>query len=284
MEDIRIGVFGYICPMVKNRKNKIVYTVLLLLSAIVFWYVENFYSPATYSEPGYAGGVTEVPLALRPSSTTGEIVQHAHFILSYHEGYEQAEWVAYQLDKSHLTYDDRKRPYFIEDPKVSTRSADWRNYRGSGYDRGHLCPAGDRRFSEYAYKETFYTSNISPQKKDFNAGIWNRLEQQVRSWAKRDGPLTVVTGGILEKGLPTIGEEEVGVPQFYYKIVSKGSGDGMRVIAFLIPHREDTGSLKKFVVSVDRLEELTGIDFFQGLPDGLENTLEAGTRIDSWKF
>lgn len=270
--------------MAKNRKNKIVYTVLMLLCVIVFWLVENFYTPATYSQPDGVGDRTEVPIPLRPSSTTGEIVQHAHFILSYHEGYEQAEWVAYQLDRSHLTYDDRKRPDFIEDPKVSTKSADWRNYRGSGYDRGHLCPAGDRRFSEYAYNETFYTSNISPQDRDFNAGIWNRLEQQVRSWAKKEGPLTIVTGGILEKGLPTIGEEGVGVPKYYYKIVSKGSGDRMSMIAFLIPHREDKGSLRKFVVSVDRLEELTGIDFFQGLPDGLENTLEAGIHTDSWKF
>ncbi|HLT50361.1 MAG TPA: DNA/RNA non-specific endonuclease [Arenibacter sp.] len=270
--------------MAKNRKNSIVYTVLLLLCVIVFWFVENFYTPATYSEPGDMVDRTEVPMSLRPSSTTGEIVQHAHYMLSYHEGYEQAEWVAYQLDRSHLTYDDRKRPYFIEDPKVGTKSADWRNYRGSGYDRGHLCPAGDRRFSEYAYNETFYTSNISPQDKDFNAGIWNRLEQRVRSWAKKEGPLTIVTAGILEKGLPTIGEEEVGVPKYFYKIVVKGTGDRMKMIAFLFPHREDGGSLKKFVVPVDRLEELTGIDFFQGLPEDLETALEAGTGTDSWKF
>ena len=279
-----IGHLRYICPMVKNRKNKIVYTILLLLCATLFWYLENFYTPATYSETGDSVGRTEIPRSLWPSSTTGGIVQHNHFMLSYHEGYEQAEWVAYRLDRSHLTKDDRKRPYFIEDPKVVTKSADWRNYKGSGYDRGHLCPAGDRRFSEYAYNETFYTSNVSPQRKDFNAGIWNRLEQQVRYWAKSDGPLTIITGGVLERGLPTIGEEGVGVPKYFYKIVVRGTGDAMEMIAFLIPHREDTGSLKKFVVPVDRLEELTRIDFFPGLPDGLEDVLEAGTDIDSWKF
>ena len=124
-----------------------------------------------------------------PSSTTGAIVVHDHYMLSYDEPYEQAEWVAYLLKKSHLTYDDRKRPYFIEDPKVRTKSADWRNYKGSGYDRGHLCPAGDRRFSGYAYNETFYTSNISPQNREFNAGIWNKLENKIRQWVKKEGTL-----------------------------------------------------------------------------------------------
>lgn len=92
--------------------------------------------------------------------------------------------MAYTLKKQHLTYDDRKRPYLIEDPMVITKSADWRNYKGSGYDRGHLCPPGDHRFSEQAYNETFYTSNISPQDRDFNAGVWNRLEMQVGRRAK----------------------------------------------------------------------------------------------------
>jgi endonuclease G len=76
-----------------------------------------------------------------------------------------------------------KRPFFIEDPKVSTGSADWRNYRNSGFDKGNLCPAADMEFDKNAYNETFYTSNISPQDKEFNGGIWSRLGQKVRYWA-----------------------------------------------------------------------------------------------------
>ncbi len=88
------------------------------------------------------------------------------------------------LKQSHLTHDDRKWPYFIEDLKVKSKSADWRNYKGSGFDRRQLCPAGDRRFSEFAYNETFYTSNVSPQNQEFNAGVWNRLEIQIRKRVK----------------------------------------------------------------------------------------------------
>lgn len=211
-------------------------------------------------------------------------MEHAHYSLSYSEPHEQAEWVAYQLKESHLTYDDRKRPYFIEDPKVKSKSADWRNYRGSGYDRGHLVPAGDRRFSESAYNETFYTSNISPQDRDFNAGIWNRLEQKVRQWCKKYGDLIVITGGVLENDLPEIGEEDVDVPKAFYKIVLKDKWDRNEVIAFLIPAKESEKPLSQFVVTIDKLEEVTGIDFFEKQSKTWQNKVESKVDISGFKF
>ena len=114
-------------------KKRTIYLVLVALCAIGFWLFENFYTPATYSNPD-GTGENPVSMDFLPSSTTGEVVHHEYFSLSYNEPFEQAEWVAYELKKSHLTYDDRKRPYFIEDPKVRTKSADWRNYKGSGYE------------------------------------------------------------------------------------------------------------------------------------------------------
>lgn len=115
-------------------KNRTIYAILISLCAIGFWLFENFYAPATYSDSdGIGADVVESHFL--PSSTTGEIVEHTNYTLSYSEPHEQAEWVAYTLKREHLTYDDRQRPYFIEDPKVRSRSADWRNYKGSGYDR-----------------------------------------------------------------------------------------------------------------------------------------------------
>ncbi|NDV44250.1 DNA/RNA non-specific endonuclease [Flagellimonas sediminis] len=263
--------------------KKTLYSVLFALCLIAFWLVENYYAPSTYSDPDSPGSV-EVDTNFLPSSTTGEVVHHQFFSLSYNEPFEQAEWVAYELTKSQLTYDDRKRPHFIEDPKVSTKSADWKNYRGSGYDRGHLCPAGDRRFSELAYNETFYTSNISPQDKDFNAGVWNRLEQQVRRWCKKYGDLVVITGGVLEDGLREIGEEDVDVPKAFYKIVLKQNGGVPQVLAFLIPATESNVPLQRFLVSVDELEEKTGIDFFQNQPESWQEAIEQKVEFSGWKF
>lgn len=264
-------------------KNKTLYAVLMFICIVGFWLFENFYTPATYSEPNRSE-TNIIEANLLPRSTTGEIVEHSYYTLSYSEPHEQAEWVAYVLKNEHLTYDDRKRPYFIEDPKVSTKSADWRNYRGSGYDRGHLLPAGDRRFSEQAYNETFYTSNISPQDKDFNAGIWNRLEQQVRFWCKKYGQLFVVTGGVLEDDLPQIGDEDVDVPRTYYKIVMKGSGDNTKVLAFLIPAEESKRPLEDFLVSVDKVEKMTGIDFFEKQTDAWQSKIESKVDASDWKF
>lgn len=265
-------------------KRKNLYTILMLICVVGFWLFENFYTPDTYTAPKGSDSETELPLSWMPSSTTNAVVHHNHFSLSYSEAYEQAEWVAYVLKKGHLTYDDRKRPYFIEDPKVKTKSADWRNYKRSGYDRGHLCPAGDRRFSEYAYNETFYTSNISPQNTDFNAGVWNRLEMKVRQWAKGYNEVFVVTGGVLDGELQSIGEEDVAIPKYYYKIISKGSEDNPEVIAFLFSHRESSAALQSFVVSVDELERMTKIDFFEKLPQSIQNKIESSSTIKGWRF
>lgn len=259
------------------------YTILLFACIIGFWLFENFYTPGHYSEPDKKNGSIPFAEELLPGSTDDAIVRHDYFMLSYRESHEQAEWVAYTLEKSHLTYDDRKRPYFIEDPKVRTKSADWRNYKGSGYDRGHLCPAGDRRFSEYAYNETFYTSNITPQNKAFNAGVWNRLEMQVREWCKHYGTLYVLTGGILNGNLEEIGDEDVAVPKAFYKILIRKNGDSYKILAFLMPHEESTLSLSEFLVPVDTLESLTGMDFFKDLKDA-EKELEKKVDVSGWKF
>lgn len=265
-------------------KNKTIYTILLLACVVGFWLFENFYTPASYSSLDRPLTASGFPEEFMPTSTTGDIVHHSHYTLSYSEPHEQAEWVAYVLKKEHLTNDERKRPYFIEDPWVRTKSADWRNYKNSGYDRGHLLPAGDRRFSEQAYNETFYTSNISPQNRHFNAGLWNRLEMQVRRWARKEGELLIITAGVLESDLWEIGTEDVDVPKYFYKIVAKGQGKNFRVVAFLMPNREKEGALESFIVSVDDLEKMTGLDFFAGLDKELQAKAEARSDGKGFSF
>ncbi|WP_299012563.1 DNA/RNA non-specific endonuclease [uncultured Polaribacter sp.] len=219
-----------------------------------------------------------------PTSTTNQVVHHQNYSLSYSEKHEQAEWVAYELKENHLSRTNHKRPYFEIDKAVKTKAAHWRNYKKSGYDRGHLCPAGDRRFTKAAHDETFLTSNISPQKHSFNAGIWNRLEQKVRYWAKKNNGVFVVTGGILENNLKTIGSENVAVPNQFYKIILDNTKGKIKVLAFLMPHKESNLPLYKFVVPVDKIEALTGIDFFAELDDKIEKKLEASNAYKNWSF
>jgi endonuclease G len=218
-----------------------------------------------------------------PTSTTGEIVEHGTFALSYAEDHEQAEWVAYSLLPSHLSNNEFERPFFVEDRKVPTKSADWRNYKRSGYDRGHLCPSGDRRFSFDAYHETFLTSNISPQDHDFNSGIWNRLEQKVRRWSKAFNGVYVVTGGTLRQRDTAIGYERVTVPKAFYKIILTENEGSYTAIAFLIPNQASSDSYFNFAVPIDSVEALTGIDFFPNLSEALEEKLEREVPLHFWK-
>ena len=270
--------------MNKRLNNRQIYTILLIISIVGFWLFENFYTPGSYSSQSDNHLRTEIPEGIMPSSSTGDIVYHDHYTISYNEAFEQAEWVVYQLKRGHLTDDMRERPDFIEDPKVRSKSADWRNYRGSGFDRGHLCPAGDRRFSEFAYKETFYTSNITPQIPEFNAGVWNDLEKQVRIWCKKYGDLYVATGGVLKPGLTTIGQEDVAVPEMYFKVIARGSGEEFKVIGFLIPHKTLFDSYDHYVVPVDRIEEATGLNFFEKMPASLIGESERRIKLTDWPF
>lgn len=263
--------------------RKVIAALLLIGVLSYYWYLEHNEQKA---KPHKNSNETTVigNFNYLPTSTTGQIIKHKSFALSYAEKYEQAEWVAYSLSKNDIVSINRKRPYFIEDPKVKTTSASWRNYKKSGYDRGHLCPAGDRRKTEISYNETFYTSNISPQKHSFNAGIWNKLEQKTRYWAKKYNHLYIITGGILKDNLKTIGSEKVAVPNEFYKILLDYTQPEIKAIAFLIPHQESKKPLYDFVVSIDEIEQKTGIDFFSHLPETLENELEKSSNYKNWNF
>ncbi|WP_420575036.1 DNA/RNA non-specific endonuclease [Kordia sp.] len=278
------------------KRNKIYPLLVLLIGAAFIVYEKygenqstNTYDPQVEIHGTKKQTTDSKPKPLTnnyylPNSTTGQIVHHEGYSLSYNEDFEQAEWVAYELKKNQVVYTDFKRPYFEQDDAVKTESAHWRNYKKSGYDRGHLCPAADRKYSKAAFTETFLTSNISPQKHAFNAGVWNRLEQKVRYWAKKYDGVYVVTGGILENGLKAIGNEDVAVPNYFYKILLDNSGGTTKVIAFLIPHKDSNKPLYEFVVSVDEIEKRTGIDFFPGLEDAKENKLEAMNTYKQWSF
>jgi endonuclease G len=207
-------------------------------------------------------------------TSSDPVIHHHTYSLSYNEDHEQANWTAHVLKARDINSKDYKRPYFEIDNQVITGAAHWKNYKKSGYDRGHLVPAGDRKANLQSYTETFLTSNISPQKHDFNSGIWNDLEQQVRKYALEYGDLYVVTGPILKSNLKTIGAEKVSVPESFYKIVFQPDFNGGTMIAYVIPVNTRSNNLAEFLVAVDKVEELTGIDFFSQLENDKEVRLE----------
>ena len=125
-----------------------------------------------------------------------QVIEHEYYVLSYSEKHEQAYWVSYLLDSSRLNGGIDRTNDFRIDPFIKTGSATLSDYKGSGYDRGHLVPAADMNFALDAMSETFYMSNMSPQVPSFNRGIWKKLESLVREWANYEGVLYIVTGPI----------------------------------------------------------------------------------------
>jgi len=222
-----------------------------------------------------------------PSSTTGAIVHHMDYSLSYVEAHEQAEWVAYKLTRDNLRKPNVKRSKrFNPDYDVRTRSAFHRDYTGSGYTRGHLAPAGDMAHSQEAMEESFFMSNISPQLRGFNNGAWKELEETVRDWAFSDNELYVVTGPILtDRNMRKIGQNKVSVPARFYKILLDLEKPQEKAIAFIMPNGTLKEHLREYAVSIDEVERATGIDFFADLlNDQEEEKLESSYDINLWKF
>ncbi len=202
----------------------------------------------------------------QPCSTTGQLIKHTDYWLSYSEPDEQAEWVYYVLTPERVSGTVKRQNNFHEDDRVATGSATLADYAGSGYDRGHLCAAADNTHSPEAMAESFFMSNMSPQEPGFNRGVWKRLENRFRAWTTTRDSLYVVTGGILASAKDTIGINRVTVPAYYYKIALYADRD-TTAIAFLLPNTSTKAPLADFMVSIDSLEVLTGIDFFCRLPN-----------------
>lgn len=218
-----------------------------------------------------------------PTSTTGQVVVHTYYTLSYSEKHEQPEWVAYILTKSSIEGNTKRKDAFRSDPEVTTGSAAVSDYKKSGYDRGHLCPAADMKLCKESMSETFFMSNMSPQTPSFNRAIWKNLEEKFRVWTLDRDTLYVVTGPVLDTTLTkTIGKNEVYVPELYYKIALDLNQESSSMIAFLMPNKKCEEPIEHFAVPVDSVEKITGIDFYPDLPDKEEEELESRVKTEGW--
>ncbi len=210
-------------------------------------------------------------------TSSGEIINHTYYSLSYNEQHEQANWVYYYLDNKGVNGAASRSDNFRPDPKVSTGSAELVDYKGSGYDRGHIAPAADMKQNSTSMSESFYLSNMSPQHPSFNRGAWKKLEEQVRNWALDKNGIYVVSGPVFRNNIGTIGPNKVTVPGYYFKVLY--DPDSQKMLALIMPNRKISQPLNTFIVSVDSVEAITNIDFFPQLEDSLENKLEGTINL-----
>lgn len=240
-------------------------------------------------------------------------VQILNYALEWDNTKRHANWVAFTFDTTTSADNVKRTDAWSVDPKLPAEmQVQESDHKNDGFDRGHLCASEDRVYLKEANDQTFYYSNISPQLNDFNGGFWRKLETRVQTWGRStaDGvydKVYVTKGGTLNKllknfkgttvdgGTPTTDANGFTIhglacPEYYYMAVLSQKDDVFHAIAFLVPHKEgmtenpSSDELKEYVVSVDKLEEETGIDFFCNLPDVLENEVEAACNLNDWAW
>lgn len=220
-----------------------------------------------------------------PAISDGEtILRRTAYTVSYDADTKLPRWVAWHLTAEHTDGDyNRDGLKFAEDYDVAEPRATNDDYRNSGYDRGHLCPSGDNKWSREAQVQSFLYTNCCPQTHRLNAGDWNELEQRCRKWASDFGGIYIVSGPILDAGKKhkTIGPHKVVVPERFFKVVLCMAGTPM-AIGFVCDNDESGKTLSDYVVTVDEVERLTGLDFFPSLPDDVEKKVEAEASLNDW--
>lgn len=240
-------------------------------------------------------------------------VQILNYALEWDNTKRHANWVAFTFDTTTSADNVKRTDAWSVDPKLPAEmQVQESDHKNDGFDKGHLCASEDRVYLKEANEQTFYYSNMSPQLNDFNGGFWGKLEARVQTWGRStaDGvydKVYVTKGGTLNKllknfkgttvngGTPTTDANGFTIhglacPEYYFMAVLSQKDDVFHAIAFLVPHKEgmtrnpSSDELKEYVVSVDKLEEETGIDFFCNLPDVLENEVEAAYNQNDWAW
>jgi endonuclease G len=223
-----------------------------------------------------------------PAAITGrqeQIITHIGYTVSYNSDWKIPNWVAYELTKEEVEGVIARGHNFIPDPEVNyVESATTNDYKNSGWDRGHMAPAADMKWSEQAMKESFYLSNICPQNKNLNSGIWKSLEEQVRGLATEKGNIYIVCGPIVSKQPETIGYNKVVIPNAFFKVLLQNDNGDWSAIAFMFANENGRKPLSTYAMSVEEIQNITNIDFFPALPDSIEEKIERHVDFTKWNI
>lgn len=268
--------------MIKRSVIIVCVIILALIIIVIFYHKKSSVTKTSYP--------LQVKISLE-SITDGILLDSSSyflfkegFIVAYNVQHKQPASVSYILTSQMVNSKKADRTnYFVEDTFIATVSASVTDYRGSGYDRGHLAPAADMRWSAAAMQESFMFSNISPQIPGFNRGIWRKLENKVRKWAMLNDSLYIVTGPVLNTINTTIGDNQVGVPSYFFKVILDISYPSFKGIGFILPNEKSNENIFDFAVSIDSVENLVNYNFFPQLDSISIEYIESQLDKKLWK-
>ena len=234
-------------------------------------------------EPATSDSIFDI---CKPAPLVGvseQIIKKKNYIASYNKDTKIANWVAWHLTSEHTEGSIGRGNMFHEDEEVPSPKATVEDYKGSGWSRGHMCPAGDNKWDAEAIYQSFSLINVCPQNASLNSGLWNSLEIDCRNWAKRFHDIYVICGPVFfQQNHEVIGFNEIYVPEAFFKVVLclNGKPKGLGVIV-----KNTAGNKKKDIYynSIDQVERITGMDFFPLLSDDVEDEVESNLDMDMWK-
>jgi endonuclease G len=227
----------------------------------------------------------EIPVMLK--NVPNFILKRYAYTMSYNKSTRCPNWVAWKLTGNHTYGSYKRKNYnFHEDMDVPSPRAKLHDYsyNGLGLERGHMCPAGDNKWSDRAMDECHLLSNICPQYGKLNGGAWKYLEEDCRDWAEAYNCIYIVCGPIFygKTHGTTIGEDKIAVPDAFFKVILR-LGNKPQALGFIYPNRKCSGGKSKYVMSVDKVEEIVGMDFFSSLDDNVENKVEQSSNLNLWR-
>ncbi len=269
-----------------SRNSVLTVVIFLFLCAVIVmaWKKlpagnNSFSSPSPSSSALSGESLLKVII---PDSIPSQIVDYTGMTLSFNARRHTPNWVAWELTADETTGSVKRSSTFYNDPDVAGCPETY-DYLYSGYDRGHMAPAADMKWSADAMKETFYLTNICPQDHKLNIGSWNNLEEKCRSLARIDSAIVIVSGPLyLHPTNEFLGDNRVEVPSHFFKVILSPYAEQPSAIAFLIANSSHTEGLQKSATSINEIESLTGYDFFSALPDEIEEELESQNDFMKW--
>ena len=232
------------------------------------------------SRPIPSGKDLEITVSSVPRQE--QIIHHKGYTFSYNKYLKIPNWVSYELTRQETKGKEKRSDNFIADPLVKGTIATNADYARSGYDKGHMAPAADMKWSPEVMKESFYFSNMCPQHPQLNRRGWKNLEEKIRDWAIADSAIIIICGPIINQSSRTIGKNKVAVPERFFKVVLSPFVKPVRGIGFLFNNRQAVEPLSTYAVTIDSIEKLTNMDFFSPLPDEIENEVEANADYYQW--
>ena len=264
------------CVFRNTRITKILVLSLVFVQA---------YSGILHAQQNDGPRPSRMEIPVYDDASYKQYIIHKGFDLVFNENTRIPEWVAYELTAEEVAGTAPRAKHFAPDPDVNGTQGDNEDYRNTGWDRGHMVPAGDMKLDDQMMRESFYFSNVCPQNRNLNGGDWRSLEELCRIYAQQYDKVFIVCGPIVGNNIyGRLGNNQLVIPDAFFKVLLVETKKGYEAIGFLMNNEAGHKPLSTYAKTVDEIEEITGLDFFSLLPDKVENKVESSYILSVWQL